>query len=353
MTTSGTVAQTLFLVADVVDHSYRRVKIPAQLITGEKLRTATQLLWTMLQSWANQGHPVWKIETQRYGLYQGVAQVPADSGTIEFINQNLVTPQRLTGTYVSSAGGDPSLAFDTDLTTAFTQVAPNGQLDVDLGAENLVECIGLLANASQTGTLTVSASDDAVTYYDALVLTAQPFVDRRWIWKPFVAPLLDAYRYLRFTASGGLTLNFREIVIGNLLSAIELEPINKDDYFSLPNKAMQSRPVEFWEDKQRDVPVLTLWPTPDFASNFRYIEAQVHQRIQDVGSLTNTLDIPDRFYEAVVWGLAALLAWEDEDYKGDPSIIEAKAAREVALAFAGLTDGGPVRMMPNIRHYTR
>lgn len=355
MATSGTITIAQLEIVDVIESAYRRIKIPVQLITSEKLDFASKLLWSMLQAWANEGHPVWKISTQYLPLYPGVEAVSAETGSIEFLNQNLVTPQRLTGTYVSSAGGTPENAFNQDLLNAFTQVSANGQLDIDLGAQVLVDIIGLMPAAGiGSGTLTVQVSTDNVTFLTVNTITG-PFSEGVWSWRPTGtgAAYLESYRYVRLIASGGLTLSFRQIFLGNMLSSIELESINKDDYFNLPNKKFRSRPTEFWQDIQRDLPVLMLWPSPDFASTFRYIEAQVHQRIEDVGELTNTLDVPDRVLEAVKWGLAAKLAWEDEDFKGDPSAIDAKAAPEIALAFAAITDKGPLKVMPNISGYTR
>src|SRR5687767_8220637 len=109
------------------------MQMPAESISGEKIETALENLWLILQVLSSRGVPVWRIETQILPLYQGKTQANPFPGTVEVLNANLRTLTRLTGVISSDQGGDPDLAIDGDLETACTQTAPNGSLELDLG----------------------------------------------------------------------------------------------------------------------------------------------------------------------------------------------------------------------------
>ena len=84
---------------------------------------------------------------------------------------------------------------------------------------------------------------------------------------------------------------------------IEMVPMGRTDYWRLTDKTQTGQPVSWYLDRQRDAPVMYLWPVPNASSTWtvRY-NAQV--RVEDVGAFTNTLDIPYRFIPMVCSGLA-------------------------------------------------
>jgi hypothetical protein len=74
----------------------------------------------------------------------------------------------------------------------------------------------------------------------------------------------------------------------------------------------------------------------------------------DVGSLTDTLDIPQRWYEANVWQLAWRLAIELPDF--NPQLlgpIKQTADEALSWAQAEERDNSPIYYAPNISPYTR
>ena len=81
--------------------------------------------------------------------------------------------------------------------------------------------------------------------------------------------------------------------------------LSRDEYLNLPNKDTQGRPSQFYVDRQID-PVLKVWFAPDRVTDTIIYDRLT--RIQDAGSYTNTADMPFRFYEPMVAGLAAKLA---------------------------------------------
>jgi hypothetical protein len=130
--------------------------------------------------------------------------------------------------------------------------------------------------------------------------------------------------------------------------------IAQDAYTSLPDKTTSGRPSMYWLDRQRDVPVLRLYPVPDATYATGTLKIWRKRHIMDIGDFTNTVDMPQRWHEAGIWDLAAALAVETMDV--DPSLAQlakARADEEMLLAMRAETDASPLVIRPSIRSYTR
>jgi hypothetical protein len=351
--TSGTVGQTVFTTQQVIDHAYRRMKMPPELASGEKLDTALENLWLILQVLSSKGVPVWRIEAQILPLYQGEIGVSPLPGTVEVLNANLRILFRLDGTVSSDQGGQPTFAFDGDLETSMTQTAPNGSLTLDVGSDTTITTFGLLPTVSGTWNFTYEISLDGVTWVTVSTFTAQAVVAREWLWTDVEITRYPAYQFARIRATGGTTLDVIEWFVGNSPSAIPMSPLNKDDYFNLPNKSFQGRPVQYWQDMDRDNPVLNVWPVPNAAANFYQVEVQAHRMVQDVGTMAQSLDLPARWMDWAIDELAVKQAKEDPDFKGDIKDLREEARISLAIAQGGIVNKGPIYLQPNISHYTR
>jgi hypothetical protein len=74
----------------------------------------------------------------------------------------------------------------------------------------------------------------------------------------------------------------------------------------------------------------------------------------DVGTLTQEVEIPQRWYEAIVSLLAARVALETVEV--DPQLIpmlDAKADKALMIAQMEERDNSPMMIQPNISPYTR
>lgn len=79
------------------------------------------------------------------------------------------------------------------------------------------------------------------------------------------------------------------------------------EYFSQPNKTVQSPPTSYWFDRQI-TPQITMWPVPDGAATYTLNIRGVRQ-VQDASMPNGTgVEIPYRFYDAFVAGLAHRVA---------------------------------------------
>jgi hypothetical protein len=121
-----------------------------------------------------------------------------------------------------------------------------------------------------------------------------------------------------------------------------IEPMSQATYSQIPNKMQTGRPLQYWYQRTgvRDVaastdraPVVTLWPIPDLSSKYTF-EYWRMRRIADPGdSAANTMEIPDRFLPALIYGLAAKLSFKKamdrfQFLEGNYEALFAEAAEE-------------------------
>lgn len=73
------------------------------------------------------------------------------------------------------------------------------------------------------------------------------------------------------------------------------------------NPTISGRPTEIYVDRQRDAPVVHIWPVPGDGGPY-VLNYWVLRRMDDPGAYGNTSDVPFRFIPALVAGLAYYLA---------------------------------------------
>jgi len=84
-----------------------------------------------------------------------------------------------------------------------------------------------------------------------------------------------------------------------------LERLSRDEYLTIPNKTTQSRPNQFFLDRQ-NTPVLKLWPVAENSTDVVIYDCLT--RMDDADTYTNTMDMPFRFYPCLAAGLAYYIA---------------------------------------------
>ena len=89
---------------------------------------------------------------------------------------------------------------------------------------------------------------------------------------------------------------------GTDITDITITRISREDYLEIPNKDDKARPSQWFLDRQRDAPVLYLYPTPnDSTDAFRY---RRRRKIQDIDASYQDVDVPDRYLPSLTSGLA-------------------------------------------------
>ena len=96
-------------------------------------------------------------------------------------------------------------------------------------------------------------------------------------------------------------------VIGGQNTDIAMTRVSVSTYAQYPNKDLSGRPLQVFVERQLS-PKIKVWPVPDDSADYTLVIWYL-RRIQDAGSpVSLTLDIPFRFYNALVSGLAYLTA---------------------------------------------
>lgn len=106
----------------------------------------------------------------------------------------------------------------------------------------------------------------------------------------------------------------------------QITRISVSTYARRTVKNVQSRPTEIYIDRQRDAPVITVWPVPD-SGDYTLIY-WILRRIDDVGANTNNMDVPFRFLPAVTAGLAYRIALKKPQVSRDRVIMLKQLADE-------------------------
>jgi hypothetical protein len=358
MATSGTVGSTIFLNQQIIDHAFRRCKMVEQEITGEHITIALDMLWLYTQTLVNKGIKLWNVDPIILPIYERQATVPCPLGTVDTYTINLRNGNRITGTATATEGIADN-AFDADLTTACTQVAPAGNISMDLGTDGATSIFtfGIMPNVSGTWDYVIEASNDNfVTVVNFITETARTVTANNWLWEDVQAPRVGVteFRYWRLRATGTTVLDVIELVYQNQPNEIPMYKLNRNDYANLPDKFSTGRPTQFWYDKRRTQPEIELWPNPGAEFTFNQVTGFVQRQVQDVGAMTDELEVPDRWYLAIVCNLAAQLGREIKEVNEEliPR-LDLDARTYLDDAWTGETDESEVYLRPNISPYTR
>jgi hypothetical protein len=335
MATSGTVGTTSLETVKVAEQAFLRSKIAPQVITSEMLARAQDHLWRILSSLPNQVQALWTQEVKLVSMPLGQAAISMPTGTVDVLD---VQRRELTRhssnedtTATSSAAGTAANAIDEDLDTVCTQTSSNGSLKLDLSEAKRVDTWGFCSGDTESLTLTLSSSEDDSTYTTRDSVGAKSYTSGVIEWRE-IDPSIEA-RYWKVTESGGATLTIKEFIVARRTRDIPLGAINHTQYRQLPDRAELGTPLQYWRDKQASGPVLRIWKTADEAHQWDALVIHRERMIHDVGELTDTLELPDRWYDAVCTDLA-LRVNRYEPAADKALLADIAAERAVAWAFA-------------------
>lgn len=131
-------------------------------------------------------------------------------------------------------------------------------------------------------------------------------------------------------------------------SNVPLEIKTHYDYNLLSNTQTTGQPVHVWYEPLNQAGVLHVWPTPDTYSIANQTLRIVYQRnVQDMVSATDTLDFPQYWLEAVIYGLAYRLAPEYGVPVNDRQVIANDAQFFINEALSFGTEEGSLFIQPD------
>jgi len=346
----------VYNVQTLIDHGARRCGKLAEELTSEQILSARESLGFVLTNLINIGIQYWAIKKEVVGLNANKYIYTLPNGANDVLNALYRTMTRPTGSYTTSAGGTVSNAADNDVDTYCQQTSANGNISINFGTDNPVYAgsIGLLpyvsGGGSATWSVTLEYSTDGVTWNTLDDLGSVVVTDNQWIWTDIDPG--QTVQYYRVRAYNGTTLALREFFVGDNSREITMARLNRDDYTNLPNKNFTAnQPYQFWFNRTVPNPEIYLWPVP--SDPFVQMTIWYSKQIMDVGDLTDELQIPQRWYLAVVNMLAHQMAMELPGVDVNRiTYLEAQAEKSLNLAEQEERDKSPIYFAPNISVYS-
>lgn len=309
-TTSGLTTFNLDL-SELVEESFERCGM--QLRSGYDLRTARRSINLMTVEWANRGINLWTIEECVIPLVtnQGVYPVPTD--TIDILD--LVTrtsngsTSNQTDINLSRISESTYSSIPNKLTTGRPiQVWFNRQTGLTNGAATTTVAAGY----------PISATDTTITLTSASGLGSTGFVK------------IDSETIGYTNISGNQLLNCWRAQNGTTATS---------------HSAGASVYIQ-------NLPCINIWPTPDAGGGPYTLIYWRMRRIQDAGGGVNIQDIPFRFINCFVAGLAYFLSVKLQGV--DPQrvmFLKAEYEEQFGLAAAEDRETAPVRFVPRNMFY--
>ena len=136
-----------------------------------------------------------------------------------------------------------------------------------------------------------------------------------------------------------------EVVLRRDGTDFELSRVSRGEYLTIPNKTTEARPSQYYFDRKIN-PVINIWATPENSTDqivYYYV-----RRIEDADTLTNTTDMPFRFYPCMVAGLAYYLAMKRAPDR--IQLLKSVYEEEFQRASDEDEDRTPLKLQPSIQY---
>ena len=141
-------------------------------------------------------------------------------------------------------------------------------------------------------------------------------------------------------------IDILSLVIQRDSTDYSLDRISRDAYLNIPTKTTQSRPTQYFLDRQI-TPNLKLWPLPENSTDVIFYDALV--RLDDADSFVDTIQVPFRFYPALAAGLAYYIAVKKAPDR--ISLLKPMYEEELGRAMEEDRDRSSFQVAPQLRGY--
>ena len=244
-------------VAEYVEEAFERCGLEVR--TGYDLQSARRSLNILFADWANRGLNRWTMTQESITLASGIAEYPLGTLTMTVAaSGSFSVGETLTGGTSSATASITSKPSSTSIAITI----PSGTFT---SGETLT-------GGTSSATTTLSS---AVSFED-------------------VQSSIDVLSTVIRQNSG--TSNQADTSISR---------ISRDTFINISNKRSTSTPSQYYVDRQI-TPKIKLWPTPNSSALLLVFDRM--RRIEDVDTMTNTADVPFRFYPCLTAGLAYYLS---------------------------------------------
>jgi|GEM_PF-2852226 len=368
--TSGTITTGGFTQQQVIDHACRRAGYTPQQLSGEWIQVAQDLLFLQLAEYANAGFPLWTQGFLLLGATIGSPDVPTPNGTVEVLTTYWRSFQPYRGPATTTSGLDASILFYGAPNADVTIAGPSPGIAVSFSGPTEIDTVGVLlgGNTPVTAALQILTSADGVTYTVAQTLMSTTYQPMQWAYFDLNPSITQSF--VSLVLPGATTWTLNQVLFGLANGTdTEIGPLNIDDYYNFPNKAYQAdRANSAYVLRKIDPPTVKIWPTLNTDGFYAGTVAVLARRyIQDPGSMTNALEIPSRWIEAVISRLAIRLMDELPDPGANSQSgmygmmaknqrrqnLETAATKAESMAWSEERTRGPIRIVPDLSPYTK
>lgn len=339
---------------DLFREAFERIGIIGNEQTPLNVKSAIMSANLELSSWPGRGLNLWLVRREMFSLYPNQPIYTLPSYTVRVLEVTATQPIRLNtgGTAFTTAGGNANNCFDPTITAGCIQAAPNGSIGYDygLGKSNSILYVGVAPLESSTYALQVEYSFDNVSWTPVYTAPSQVYPSQRITW--FVIENSLNARAWRITEKGGATLAIQQIYFdqpstvgtGDRL----LSCLSRSEYMAIATKMNTGFPSGYYFD-QNIPPTIVLWPVPATSPPQTNILYTNYRYAQDVTQMFQNAEVPQRFYDALVAGIAARLAlkFAPDRYQ----LMKAEAMDAYAVAAKTDFENVTIRFEPDFTQY--
>ena len=307
--TTGTTGFNLDL-NDLIEEAFERCG--QELRSGYDFRTARRSLNLLTIEWANRGINLWTIEQGIIDLVQGQNTYSLPTDTIDLLEHQIRTNAN-------------SQANQTDITITRISISTYATIPNKLAQGRPIQVwfqrlTGQSNNSTYTVASSVSLTATTITLSNTDNLAAAGFIqiDNEIIY----------YQYIDGNTLYNCARAQQDTTAATHAAGAAVYVVN--------------------------LPAVTVWPTPDQGSTgspyYQFVYWRL-RRIQDAGNGVNVQDIPFRFINCMVAGLAYYLSIKLPGV--DPNRVAALKAeyeQQFDLAAAEDRETAPVRWVPRVAH---
>lgn len=355
MAYSGTTGSTAITVDQLISYAFRDAGKQAEEMTPELVDAAKQALFYNLQNLSNLGVNLWLLENMLVGAVTAQQQLVLPKTVIDVRESNWVYIVNSAATsYLPTSNPNSITAFGQDLDLVSTSTVGNNWFGLSYSPGLPVFYVGFNGYNATGGTTTYNfayeVSNDGVTWKTIKQLPTTTLKDREWAY--FNISTTPDYYYYRLRETVATTFSVRQIVFSTSQQVIPLARLNRNDYWSLPNKQFPSqRALQYWFDRTIE-PSMYIWPVPN--NDFQMFQLIVEKQMEDVGSLTDQIYVPDRWISCVQKQLSHSMSLQLPNVDMTRvQYLEGQAQRAFLQASEEDRDRSPIYLQPNISYYSR
>jgi len=309
--TSGTYELELTLT-ELLTQSYDLLQVgqDGETLTGDMFTRGRNALNIMLKTWEAQGIHLWTMTEGVLFLQVGQSIYPFSDTTTHVSN----TYYETTATSAYAAGVNVIAVASTD------GMVEGNHIGI-VGSDNDLQWSTIAAFISDTSVrlssaITTATLDNAVIYHYA----------------PSFKPVNRVLSVRRKEGSSyEVPINF----------------ISRDEYMSLPNKDTQGYPIQAYYSREENRGTMYVWNAP--SSSVPVMPFTYERKIEIMVNAEDTFDMPEYWYEAIAWNLAARMMPKVGCSAARAQEIKSMAISTLNTCLGFDTDLYPIKVVMNQR----